>query len=270
MNWFKHGRSNALWLRDAPSRAAIAAKGSISGTLGRSRATTERVGDYSTFAWVAAGLMHGARHAFEPDHMAAVSTLVSTRRSPSQGFRFAGAWGLGHACTLLVLSGTLACFGWSLPPRIATALELLVAMTLVAVGLRSLLLSRRMAAAGSEVAHVHGALRHQHASAFAHVHVGTQTFATLPFVVGLVHGLAGSGTLAVVLSVSMPNRAYALVYVALYGLGAAVAMASVGAVVLKPLGRFLTSQRARCALVGVSGALSVAVGLIWGVFAAFT
>jgi high-affinity nickel-transport protein len=216
-----------------------------------------------------AGLIHGARHAFEPDHVAAVSTFVASKRSPMQSFRFAGAWGLGHACTLLLLGGSLVAFGWHLPDRAATGLELFVASVLIALGIRSVIQAKRIAESGPEQAHAHWFKKHQHAFPGPHLHVGKKTFATLPFVVGLVHGLAGSGALAALVSTTMPTRTHALLYVGLYGIGAAAAMAAVGALVAKPLGAVLRTPYARRICITLSGLASMGIGLAWGALAAW-
>src|SRR5688572_29373689 len=91
------------------------------------------------------GFANGMRHALEPDHLAAVSTLVAGQRSTRASVRYAAAWGAGHAAMLLVAGGALALLRADLPARASDALELVVAVVLVALGLRGL---RQAARAG--------------------------------------------------------------------------------------------------------------------------
>ncbi len=89
----------------------------------------------------ALGLLTGLRHAFEPDHLAAISTLVSERSSQKRATWVGLAWGLGHALPLIALGGTLLVLRITLSPRTATMFEALVALMLVALGIRALLLA---------------------------------------------------------------------------------------------------------------------------------
>ena len=145
------------------------------------------------------GFANGMRHALEPDHLAAVSTLVAGERSAKASVRYAAAWGAGHAAMLVVAGGALALLRTELPDVASDALELVVAVVLIALGLRGLAQaarSGRAPAGGQAFTHVHGDHAHAHAGVRDHVHVNSWTLARLPFVVGLVHGLAGSGALA--------------------------------------------------------------------------
>ena len=187
------------------------------------------------------GFANGMRHALEPDHLAAVSTLVAGQRSAKASVRYAAAWGAGHAAMLLVAAGALALLRTELPDRISDALELLVAFLLIGLGVRGF--ARR--------------------APRADVHVGKWTLARLPFVVGLVHGLAGSGALAALVASHVASPAVALSFIAIYAVGAAIGMATLAGVLGWPLARLARSPRARPILVGVSAAASLIVGIAW-------
>jgi high-affinity nickel-transport protein len=180
------------------------------------------------------GFALGVRHAFDADHMAAVSTLVA--RSPGLGASsLAGAaWGLGHTSALLVVALLVVILGIHLPPYLAPLLELLVAAMLVGLGMDLLRRQSRPAPASRT---------------------------RRPFLVGVVHGLAGSASLMLAVLTTIPQQWLALGYVAAFGLGSVGGMAAMSAVLAVPAGRL---PRA----LGTSAAVwSIAVGalLAWEV-----
>src|SRR5260221_1042200 len=95
------------------------------------------------------GLVQGVRHAFEPDHLAAVSTLVAEQRSAKGSALYAAFWGVGHAMMLLVVGGLLFALRRAMPPVLEHAFELVVAVMLVALGIRALRRALSMGRAGS-------------------------------------------------------------------------------------------------------------------------
>src|SRR5206468_327461 len=153
----------------------------------------------------ALGLLHGMRHALEPDHVAAVSTLIAEQRTARSSVRFAVAWGAGHGLTLLVVGGLLFVFRREMPARVGDAFELAVALMLVALGARALVIAFRTGARGAVATHAHGPRQHAHAQAGEHLHVRGWTLARRPLLVGLVHGLAGSGALAAMVMSELPT-----------------------------------------------------------------
>lgn len=210
------------------------------------------------------GFANGMRHALEPDHLAAVSTLVAGERSAKASVRYAAAWGAGHAAMLVVAGGALALLRAEMSDGISDALELFVAVVLVALGVRGLAQAARSGRGGETFAHVHGDTTHAHAGARDHVHVSTWTLARLPFVIGLVHGLAGSGALAALVASHVASPAFALGFITIYAVGAAAGMATLAGVLGWPLARLARSRRAMPILVGVSAAASLIVGVAWG------
>ena len=95
------------------------------------------------------GLAHGARHAFEPDHLAAVSTFVSSQGTARRALGSAAAWGLGHGVTLVAVGGALVALRAELPPWASDGFELVVAALLVGLGLRGLATAARTARRGA-------------------------------------------------------------------------------------------------------------------------
>ncbi|MDB4935940.1 MAG: Nickel transporter UreH [Labilithrix sp.] len=210
------------------------------------------------------GFANGMRHALEPDHLAAVSTLVAGQRSAKASVRYAAAWGAGHAAMLVVAGGALALLRTELPDAASDALELVVAVVLIGLGVRGLAQAARSGrSGGATFTHEHGEVAHEHAGVRDHVHVSKWTLARLPFVVGLVHGLAGSGALAALVASHVASPAFALAFIAIYAIGAAVGMATLAGVLGWPLARIARAPRFVPVLVGVSAAASLIVGIAW-------
>ncbi|MCL2722856.1 MAG: hypothetical protein FWD69_00310 [Polyangiaceae bacterium] len=211
----------------------------------------------------AVGFVSGLRHALEPDHLAAVSTLVAGEKNALTTVRYAAAWGAGHGVMLIAFGGALALFRAELPALASDAFELVVAIVLIVLGVRGLL-QARLGASGAPVAHRHGTRAHVHAAREDdHVHVGRWSLARLPFAIGLIHGLAGSGALAALIAARVPSAAFALSFIAIYAFGAAVGMSALAGVLGWPLARITRSARALPILVGVSAVASLGIGLWW-------
>lgn len=194
----------------------------------------------AAFLSVLIGLIAGIRHAMEPDHLAAVSTLVSTRRGPRQSFVYAASWGLGHAAVLLFVGAVLYALKCAMPIRLALAFELGVAVMLVFLGIRSMVSSRHA---------------HEHATP----HKPLQ-----PALVGTMHGLAGSGALVAIAMTKATTMLAGLGFLVVYGVGAMVGMSLLASAAGVPLAWLARHPRGTMALRAVTGVLCVATGLGWG------
>ena len=211
------------------------------------------------------GLLLGARHALDPDHLAAVSTLVARERN-SRGAAFLGAcWGAGHAFTLVVVAGTLLALRATMPTRTADLCELVVAAMLIVLGARALRTAFRAGRSGAPTIHSHGAApAHRHAGQADHVHVGAWVLSRRPLFVGVVHGLAGSGALTTLVIAGSPTIADGLLQIVLFALGSLVGMAVLTGLAGWPVARLAESPRFHALLVGATGAFSLGLGAWWG------
>ncbi|MCH9648443.1 MAG: urease accessory protein [Deltaproteobacteria bacterium] len=220
------------------------------------------------------GLAIGMQHAFEADHLAAVSTLVSRERSLKDMARHGAIWGLGHTIALVLLSGVVLFSPWELPGSFEGALEAVVGLLLIALGARLLYrlwrdrvhihAHRHPGTAGVGEVHLHA---HSHrndaqphsASSHDHQHRGWNWRTLL---VGLTHGAAGSAALTVYVAASLESSFVGIVYVLLFGIGSILGMALLSAVIALPLtatARGLTwAHRGLQVLIGC---VSVAIGL---------
>ncbi len=209
------------------------------------------------------GFVLGMRHALEPDHVAAVSALVAERPGWRRGALLGASWGIGHGVALLGLGGALFLLRARLPEPLADGLELVVAIVLIGLGVRSLRRAFRRGE-GPAQPHRHGGRHHAHATnGAAHVHLGALTVSRRPLLIGLAHGLAGSGALTALVLASMPTTVAGLLYIALFGLGSVGGMALLTALAGWQLRR-LAIGRAHTLLLGLAGTFSLLLGFAWG------
>lgn len=218
----------------------------------------------ASFGGLLLGLLVGLRHAFEPDHLAAISNLVLETRSARRGALLGAIWGLGHTLALVIVGVVLILAGTALPVPVAAAFECGVAVMLVVLGVRGILRALREGAAGEPRRHRHGALEHEHALGAAHVHLGRATFAWRPLAVGLVHGLAGSGALTALVFAELPGNSLRIAYITLFGAGSIAGMAIASGLAGASLGA-LDNTRVRRRLALATGAVSIVVGVLWGI-----
>src|SRR5213596_1681444 len=201
------------------------------------------------------GLLLGFRHAFEPDHLAAVSTLASRQGRLLDACRLGLAWALGHTASVGVVVGAIVLFGLRLPDRLWPAADLLVALLLIGLGGSVILRYAR----GRWHLHVHSHAGTPH----LHLHSHPQGDARRSLGFGLLHGLAGSAAILVLLVAAAPTRTAQLAYFVSFAAGTMVGMLAVSAS-LASVVRLASTRGARWASVlHVGSALaSVAVGLV--------
>lgn len=181
------------------------------------------------------GFLLGVRHAVDPDHVVAVTAIASGQRSVRRATFIGGLWGVGHTLTILVVGGAIILFRITIPPRLGLAFEFAVGIVLIVLGLANLL-SRRDRP--------------------------TSPRAARPLVVGMVHGLAGSAAVALLVLAAVRDPRWALGYLLLFGIGTIVGMMAVTTAIAVPAtlaaGRMASVRRY---LVLASGAASVIFGV---------
>jgi hypothetical protein len=210
------------------------------------------------------GSLLGMRHALEPDHLAAVSTLVTGERNSVKAALLGVCWGLGHTFSLIVVGTALVIMRAEMPPRVADGFELCVALMLIALGLRAIYLAARQGGAGPAHVHHHGHTVHEHHGAPAHIHIGTWTLARRPLIVGAVHGLAGSGALTALVVATLPSTAARITYMVVFGLGSTLGMAALSGLLGWPLAHAGRHSGLARALSLAVGCVSTALGVFWG------
>jgi hypothetical protein len=209
------------------------------------------------------GSLLGMRHALEPDHLAAVTTLVSRERSGYRAAWLGVCWGVGHTLALVVVATALVMLRAEMPAAIANLFELLVAAMLIGLGVRAIVIASRQGGGAAAHRHQHGFVVHTHGGA-PHVHIGAWTLARRPLLVGAVHGLAGSGALTALVLATLPTTAARLTYMALFGIGSTVGMAIVSGLLGWPLARLGANQTVARTMSLTVGCISMLLGVWWG------
>lgn len=221
----------------------------------------------SPLAILGLGFVLGLRHALDVDHLAAVSTLVSQRGGLWRSSLIGAVWGLGHTAALLAAGVAVIALHAEIPPSVAQVLELGVAAMLVGLGL-NLLWTLWWGGTLHLHAHDHGGRHHVH----PHRHAAGEPPSDAqhhavrvrrPFLVGLVHGLAGSAALMLAVLASIPSPTVALAYILVFGAGSVGGMMVMSTLLGLPLA--LASERfvrAELALRALAGLGSVAIGLV--------
>lgn len=175
---------------------------------------------------VGIGFVVGFRHAFEPDHLAAVTTLATRERGLTHAARLGVAWGIGHTLSVAVVATALIVMGVHVPDRFYHTAELGVAALLILLGVGTLVIEARRHRAAFGTNH---ATAHVHHVAHAHPHLHAPTIRTpwraLGF--GVAHGLAGSGAVVVLLVAASSRLNEQISYLAAFGVGTIVGMSLV-------------------------------------------
>ena len=233
------------------------------------------------------GFLLGVRHATDADHVIAVSTIVTRQQTLRGGMVIGGLWGVGHTLTIVIVGGAILVFRIVIPPALGLTMEMTVALMLVGLGLWNLtaVVQRVREEIGPNAErhvhpHQHGDYVHTHRhghGALAHGHrddrtpqawldrhlAGLGLYQLLrPLVVGLVHGLAGSAAVALLVLAAIGDAHWAVAYLLLFGVGTIVGMMLITLIVAAPMtcasGRLAHMQRH---LRLASGLLSLAFGL---------
>jgi hypothetical protein len=198
------------------------------------------------------GFLQGLRHAFEPDHVVAVSTMLGEQRTMRARVAYAASWGIGHAATLVFVGAILMIVRAELPPRLDAGFELAVSLMLIALGLRALAHALREARP-PPVSHEH-----------AHTARAPRAWRTIgPVAMGVVHGLAGSGALTALVVARLPSALAGITFMVLFGAGGTIGMSLLAGAAGVPLARLLRTRWGMPALLGATGALSLLLGLAW-------
>lgn len=221
--------------------------------------------DGSLISALAVGFLLGLRHALDADHVAAVSTFVGGNRTVFRSCVVGTFWGIGHTAALLAAALLTSVLRLRIPPDVERALEAVVAVVVAALGAHVLLRALGTLRVHRHE-HTHDGSSHRH----LHVHVAgesTHSHAHLvrdggrPLLMGMLHGLAGSAALLLLVLATLPSTTAALLYVAVFGIGSTVGMLLVSGLIGIPFAICGSSERLRVGLQIAVGAVSLGVGL---------
>jgi len=241
---------------------------------------------------IAIGFFLGMRHATDPDHVIAVSTIVSQQRNVKRAALIGVFWGFGHTLTIFVVGSAIILFNLVIPVRLGLAMELSVGFMLIVLGGWNLVSFMHSVPAAAQLAqtdgqdtlhshaHIHGDYVHSHPHRHTHQGhdhavpnplagldrtMGKSTVYQLlrPLIVGIVHGLAGSAAVALLILVSIRNSSWAIAYLLVFGIGTIAGMMLITmsiASAFRFVGDRFEAFGRRLAL--VSGLISMAFGLV--------
>lgn len=200
----------------------------------------------SFFSIIALGFFIGMRHATDPDHVIAVSTIVARERHILKSAWIGAFWGVGHTLTIFVVGAGIILFNVVIPPRLGLSMELAVGVMLVVLGVMNVASFFRAQPAGSSPLHSHhhshGDYVHVHPHSHSpeiHPHTDEQTplaridrlllrFKTYrllrPLMIGIVHGLAGSAAVALLVLTTIHSARWGMAYLLLFGVGTIAGM----------------------------------------------
>jgi len=182
------------------------------------------------------GLLLGIRHAVDPDHVVAVAAIATGQRSIRRASLIGAMWGVGHTVTILLVGGAIIVFRIAIPPRLGLAFEFAVGIVLIVLGVANLV-SRAEPSVSPNTAR--------------------------PLLVGMVHGLAGSAAVALLVLAAVPDPRWAIGYLSLFGFGTIVGMILVTTAIALPAAFAATRITSlRRYLVLASGAASVIFGVL--------
>ncbi|RXH58881.1 sulfite exporter TauE/SafE family protein [Granulicella sibirica] len=257
--WLPLASSSAMFLAGlAIAGAAIPAIGS-SGNLFARIETLAHEHLASFAAIVGLGLFLGMRHSTDPDHVVAVSTIVSRERSVGQGAFIGMMWGLGHTLTIFIVGAAIILFKLTIPPRLGLSMEMAVAAMLILLGVLNLTgvlqrLTERFAPASWKKDSIEAPVgRGRLLERYGWFHL------MRPLAIGLVHGLAGSAAVALLVLSMIRSPAWAVAYLVVFGLGTVVGMMLMTTAMAIPVA--LTGKKFSRSLTVVSGLASVCFGL---------
>jgi sulfite exporter TauE/SafE len=223
--------------------------------------------DTSLIAALGLGFLLGLRHALDADHVAAVSTFVTQDRSVLRSCLRGTFWGLGHTTALLGAGVAVVAFKLQISPALERGLERVVAIVLVGLGAHVVVRTLSVVSLHRHE-HSHGGPPHRHLHAHLgdvdeHRHLHLWRGAPQPLLMGLLHGLAGSGALVLLVLTTMPSPAAAVVYILVFGVGSTAGMLLLSGLIGVPFA--LTAGGSRTlgtALQLVVGACSILVGML--------
>jgi ABC-type nickel/cobalt efflux system permease component RcnA len=188
---------------------------------------------FSTLTLLGLGLLFGLKHATEVDHVVAVSTIASQQRNVLRSALVGALWGAGHTAALLIAGVIVLCLRIAIPESVSRWLEFGVALMIIGLGTAALWRALRTRSDFHVHKHSHGGVSHvhihfheaetRHQAERKHSHA-VATVGVKPVLIGMMHGLAGSGALTLLVLTQIGSVWVGFLYLAIFGLGSIVGM----------------------------------------------
>jgi high-affinity nickel permease len=214
------------------------------------------------------GFLLGLKHALDIDHIVTVSMIVSEKKGLLRSIVVGITWGLGHTGALLVVGIVVLFFNIHIPDVVIPWIELAVALVLIILGIRLLIKIRHGAVLHMHVhqhqhhfhlhPHIHETLdEHRHEDSNHH----TVAVNRKPFFIGILHGLAGSGALMIVILTSIPSRLIGILYITVFGFGSVIGMALISMALNIPFSLATKHPKVMKSIQASAALLSILVGI---------
>jgi uncharacterized membrane protein YkgB len=206
-------------------------------------------------------LYEGLIHAFEADHILAVTNIVSQRTNLLPAIKDGIFWGLGHTSTIFLVGVLVIVFKVHIPIGAFSYFEAAVGLMLIFVASYRLFIFLR----DEQTTFLFHKHKHEHAGEnkhlHTHIHLKGKNLHKASYGIGIIHGLAGSGTLVVLIMTQIESIANSILYLVIFGLGSIVGMTCVAGVFSIPFSKKLVSSKIlRTILVIVSSGLCFVYG----------
>jgi nickel/cobalt exporter len=235
--------------------AGIAMRAFLTTGIQLDNLTKERLGPFLFIGGV--GLLLGMRHSTDADHVVAVSTIVSKQRSIRQAGLIGTIWGLGHTLTIFAVGSLIILFGVVIPPRLGLSMEFSVALMLILLGVLNLTgVMQRITSYFSRNRKQQPLTNRAQTLLDRSVGQFGIYQCVRPLVIGIVHGLAGSAAVALLVLSTIHSPIWATVYLLIFGVGTMVGMMFMTAAMAVPL------AYAGNRFAGMSRFFSIASGLV--------
>jgi high-affinity nickel permease len=226
------------------------------------------------------GLVTGLRHSIEADHVAAVLSVVASSRKNIKRASLLGAiWGLGHTTSLFIAGLLVLLLAVNISETVSSRLEFGVGIMLLFLGITTFtgwsigkffkgLRHRKLSTSSSSHDHIHhhqGNVVHSH----RHVHDREHRHGHKSLIIGMVHGLAGSGALLLIVLSTINSIPLGLAYIAIFGAGSIAGMAGISTLMGIPFVKLSNSTRISVALRYAAAITTIAIGagliydLVW-------
>ncbi len=206
------------------------------------------------------GFLLGVKHALDADHIVAVTAIVSRSRSLFRSVLVGLSWGIGHTLTLFAVGFAVLVFKLTIPERLALSMEFVVGLLLVVLGVP--LIWQLVVSKTHVHLHQHGDKRHIHSHFHHDIPSHDHQHIRRPLLMGMVHGLAGSGALTLLVVSSMSSVAQGLVFLLVFGVGSILGMMLFSGLIGIPF-RLTAglSLRLNLWVRGAAGLISIVLGL---------
>ena len=175
--------------------------------------------ELTTFSVLLIGFVLGLQHAIEADHLAAVSTIVSEKKNLVTAALVGGMWGVGHTISLFVVGALVIFLKLQISETVEARLEAVVGGMLIVLGINAL---RKLFSAGKIHVHAHEHGEREHVHIHAHQDEPSEShhrFSLRSILIGMVHGLAGSAALMLLIVPTIASPTLALLYILIFGVG---------------------------------------------------